>query len=372
MNLSGSLNLQPAPESPSPQGVAPTDPTVARALALLAQMRRIPMLRGGRISERRLQLRDEIGSTIEAQGVLARLAKRIAFQLVFKFDEGELGNQATWRAVGDELRRETEHLTANLRLVERQIIVALPKLSAGQIEGLLNDLTAESSTIARTVLNVALDAADPRAAARRYMAEYRHVAEQLKAVDPDIARTLANATFMARVPSKKAVQHFKRFAELFMKFRDDVGFARTVARAACRAPNPAKAAKSFIATYEAVLAELTSKGAEPDIARTLAGIASVGSDPVPTAHKLLKTFVAVVCLVKRTHPSVARTIALSACRGADPLAMARLYMNNYDAIVHMVSPIDPHRAREVAAQAFRSDNPLRWAKRYLRELQQTR
>lgn len=189
---------------------------------------------------------------------------------------------------------------------------ALPKLSAVHIEGLLEELTAENSTVARTVLNVALDAADPRAAARRYMAEYCRVAQQLEAIDPGIARTLANATFMARVPSEKAMLHFKHFADLFMKFRDDVGFARTVARAARRAPDATKAAKDFIETYDAVVAELTSKGAEPRIARSLAGVATLGSDPLQTAYKLLKNFEAVVDLVKRSHPWVARTIALSA------------------------------------------------------------
>lgn len=93
-------------------------------------------------------------------------------------------------------------LTANVGLVDRQIIVALPKLSAAHIEGLLAELTAENPTIARTVLNVTLDAAVPRAAARRYMAEYCRVAEQLEAIDPGVARTLANATSMARVPSE--------------------------------------------------------------------------------------------------------------------------------------------------------------------------
>jgi hypothetical protein len=344
---------------------------VSKAATLLQELRRTPMLTGGRQDERARSLRANIQMTLEEHRVLPRLAKRIAFQLILKFDDHELGDRATWRAVGDRLRRETEYLMAKVGLVERQIIVALPKLSVEQIESLLEELKADDSSIARTVLNAALDAANPRVTGTRYMAEYRRVAEHLKAIDPDIARTLANATFMARVPSKKAMHHFKHFADVFMKFRDDVGVARTVARAACRAPDPAKAAKSFIATYDALVAALTSEGAEPDIARTLAGIASLGSDPVPTAHKLLKNFEAVVGLVKRTHPWVARTIALSACRGAEPLRMARSYMKNYDAIVQMVSPIDPHRAREVAAQAFRSDNPLRWAKRFLIELQRS-
>lgn len=353
-----------------PRYVRPATPlAVAKAATLLENVRRTPMVRGGRENERRRILRGNIETTLEERSVLPRLAKRIALQLIFKFEERQLGDRATWCALGDQLRREAKYLMANVGLVDRQIIVALPKLSAAHIEGLLEELTAESPTIARTVLNVALDAADPRAAAKRYMAEYCRVAEQLEAIDPSIARTLANATFMARVPSEKATLHFKHFADLFMKFRDDVGFARTVARAACRSRDPITAAKTFIATYETIVADLTSVGIEPDIARTLAGVASLGSNPMSAARKLLENFESVVILVKRTHPWVARTIALSACRGAEPLTMARSYMKNYDTIVQMVSGIDPHRAREVAAQAFRSDNPLRWAKRYLNELQ---
>lgn len=196
--------------------------------------------------------------------------------------------------------------------------------------------------------------------------------KEFKAIDPDIARTVANATFMASVPREKASRHFRHFEALVAKFRDDVGFARTVAKAAFRAPDPIKAAERFVAAYDLLVADLTSRGLEPQIARTLAGIASLGAEPIPTAYKLVENFENVVRLVTRTHPWVARSVALSACRAADPLKTARAYMKNYDAIVRMINRIDPHYAREVASQAFRSDHPLQWAKRYLQELHQTR
>lgn len=175
-----------------------------------------------------------------------RLAERIARQLVFKFDTAALGDRSTWRAMGELLRREAERLQTQLGLVERQIVVALPKLSAKQIEDLLEELQARDATIARTVLNAALDAADPLTAARRYLAEFHGVVDQLKTVDPGVARTLANATFMAHAPREKAMSHFKRFAELMQRFRDDVEFVRTVARAAFRAPDPIKAKRSAV------------------------------------------------------------------------------------------------------------------------------
>ena len=256
-------------------------------------------------------------------------------------------------------------------LVERQIVVALPKLSAQQIEELLEELNASDSTIARTILNTALDAADPVTGARRYLAEFHAVVRELRNIDPGIARTFANATFMAHAPREKAMSHFKRFADLMTRFRDDVEFVRTVARAACRAVDPIQSAEAFIAEYDAVVAELMFTGVESSIARSLAAIASLAAEPLPAARKLLQNFEAVLALAKETHPQIARSIALSACRATEPLRAARLYMNNYDTIVRVIGQTDPRRASHVASQAFRSDNPLRWAKRYLAELQAT-
>jgi hypothetical protein len=149
-------------------------------------------------------------------------------------------------------------------------------------------------------------------------------------------------------------------------------FCATVAKAAFRAPDPIRAARTFIADYDAIVEELATKGVESQIARSLAGIASLAADPVPTARKLLQNFEDVLEVAKKTHPWVARSIALSACRASDPLTTARSYMKNYDTIVCLISGTDERRAREVAAQSFRSDNPLRWAKRYLTELREGR
>jgi hypothetical protein len=339
-----------------------------KAKGLLETLRQTPMRRGGRVSKRGRLLRRRISDAIEAQDVLTLLARRIAFQLVLKVDVAELGDRATWDAIGQRWRREIERLKNGIRLVDRQIIVALPKLSADHIEKLLHDLRAADPQIARTILNVALDAADPVAAAHRYLAEYHRVAEHVKTTDAGVARTLANATFMAHAPARKAARHFKQFADLEREFHGDVGFARTVARAACRAPDPTKVAQGFVAGYQAIVADLTSKGTQPHIARTLAAIASVGADPMPTAAKLLEKFEDVLRLAKKTHPTVARSIALSACRAADPLSVARLYMKNYDVIVRVISRTDAGRTRRVASQAFRSHEPLRWARRYLGQL----
>jgi hypothetical protein len=174
---------------------------------------------------------------------------------------------------------------------------------------------------------------------------------------------------MAHAPREKAVSHFKRFADLMTRVRDDVEFVRTVARAACRAPDPITAAEGFIAKYDALVTELTSTGVESSIARSLAAIASLSAEPLPAARKLLQNFEAVLVLAKETHPQVARSIALSACRASEPLRTARLYMNNYDTIIRVIGETDAGRASVVASQAFRSDNPLRWARRYLAQLQ---
>lgn len=154
------LSLQLTCDSvPRQSLLAMESPAGAKAAALLDNLRRTPMLRGGKVSERGLRLREGIATTIEGQGVLTRLAKRIAFQLSLKFDQHDLGDRSTWRAIGEQLRRDAEYLKETVGLVERQIIVGLPKLSAAQIEGFLEELNSRDPAIARTVLNVALDAA---------------------------------------------------------------------------------------------------------------------------------------------------------------------------------------------------------------------
>jgi hypothetical protein len=337
---------------------------------ILENVRRSPMTRGNKFTESRRILREAIASAIQREGVPERLAARISRQLVIKFEPRDLGGVSTWRGIGRLLREEIDRLQATLRLVERQLVVALPKLSAKQIEGFFAELKASDASIARTILNSALDAADPVTTGRRYLAEFHAVVKQLQCVDHGVARTFANATFMAHAPRAKAMAHFERFAQLMMRFRGDVSFVRTVARASFRAPDPIKAAEGFIADYDAIVAQLTSEGVERSIARSLAGIASLGAEPVTTARKLLDKFEGVLRVAKKTHPGVARSIALSACRATDPLDTARLYMKNYDRIVKAVSRTDARRAHKVAAQAFRTNDPMRWAKRYLAELQE--
>jgi hypothetical protein len=319
---------------------------------LLENLRRSPMTRGNKLAKPRRILREAIDSAIHREGVPERLAARISRQLVIKFEPRDLGGVSTWRGMGQLLREEIDRLQNNLHFVERQLIVALPKLSAKQIEDFFAELKASHATIARTILNAALDAADPFTTGRRYLAEFHAVVKQLQRVDHGVARTFANATFMAHTPRAKAMAHFERFAKLMMRFRNDVAFVRTVARAAFRAPDPIKAAEGFIADYDAVVTELTSQGAEPTVARSLASIASVGAEPLTNARKLLENFESVLRLGKRTHPSIARSVALSACRAADPLMTARMYMQNYDAIVKSVSRSDARRAHRAPHRRF--------------------
>src|SRR6266498_1522272 len=130
------------------------------AKALLETLRRTPLLRGGKFTRDKRRLRIRISRAIESQGVLQRLAQRIALQLVWKFDVPDLGDHTVWRATGQLLKQETERLRNHVGLVDRQIIVALPKLSAQQIEAFLDELCASEPTVARTILNVALDATE--------------------------------------------------------------------------------------------------------------------------------------------------------------------------------------------------------------------
>ena len=81
-------------------------------------------------------------------------------------------------------------------------------------------------------------------------------------------------------------------------------FARTVAKAACRASDPAAAAERFITDYNHILDDLTKSGTDPAIARSLASIASVAAEPLATAHILRERYTRVLPMfVPRIPPS---------------------------------------------------------------------
>jgi hypothetical protein len=232
-------------------------------------MRQTPMRRGALTDGQRAR-RVDIAIALQAQGIPTALADRVAFQLVAKFGDDELGDHAVWRAVGTILRQEAARLGRHLGLAERQIVQVLPKLSARQVEDFLDELSASDRRIARTIFDAAIDAATPLATGRRYLAEYHYLAEELEAVDPNMARTLANACFAAKAPRRTAVAHIQRFAKLLRQFHSDVKFARLVARVAFRASDPKKTAEDFVANYDAVIDMLTASGVDPQVAKTLA------------------------------------------------------------------------------------------------------
>jgi hypothetical protein len=327
------------------------------------------MIRGGRFDERRRILKAHLETTIENQGVGPRVAARIARQLVLKFQPSALGDASVWMVLGRLVRNDIVQLQQGLRLPDRLVAVAVPKLSVEQIEHLFRELRSVDAKLGRTLAEAALEAADPVAMGRRYGRAFTSAVDRLAKVDPRIARTLAAVAFRSRHPVGTALTHLRQFHTLVSEFEGDCTFARTVAKAAFAAPNPPQAAREFIRHYKGVVSELTSNGLEPTIARTLASIASLGTEPVPTAYKLLESFREVDAYVRRTHPRVARSVALAACRATYPLAMAETYLENYDRIVHVVSQKDAEHARAVAAQVFRSHDPDAWAERFLRQVQ---
>jgi hypothetical protein len=72
-----------------------------------------------------------------------------------QFCASDLRGPTTWRAMGALLRGESERLRADIDLVDRQIIEALPKLSLQQIVSFFAELRNSDSTIPRTILNAA-------------------------------------------------------------------------------------------------------------------------------------------------------------------------------------------------------------------------
>jgi hypothetical protein len=205
----------------------------ARARTLLQRMRATPMRRGALAKPARL-LRADLARALAEGGVPDILAQRVAFQLVIKIDSDQLRDRSAWLAVAAVLRDEMAMLTERVGLAERQIITVLPKLSAVEIAHFLDELTRADRKIARTVLDAAIDAADPIVTGRRYLAEYRLVAKQLRSIEPNIARTLANATFTAGMPLGKAMAHVQKFLTSIAKQKNHPDVARLLARAGFR------------------------------------------------------------------------------------------------------------------------------------------
>ena len=196
------------------------------------------------------------------------------FQLVLKCSPSQLGDERVWSALWSLVRHDVERLQQGLRLTDRLIRVGLPKLSAVDMEHLFNEMQRVDAKYGRTLAEAALDGADPREMARRYARAFTESVTRLVAKNPRIARTLAGAAFRSRHPLANALEYLSRFDALVHEFQGDVGFARTVARVAFIAPDPVRAARQFVHDYRAVVRQLTTRGLEPTIARTLAGIAS--------------------------------------------------------------------------------------------------
>jgi hypothetical protein len=341
---------------------------VDRARTLLENVRRTPMLRGGRLVEQRRMLKTHIETAMINQGVPERLAARIAFQLVFKCAPRQLGDGPVWDALGRQMCEEVDRLRQRLALTDRLIIVGLPKLSADDIERLFGEMRQVDARYGRTLAEAALDGAQPWTTARRYGKAFTDAVRRLTSKNPRVARTLAAAAFRSRHPLANALEYLSRFDTLVQEFERNVGLARTVARAAFIAPDPVRAARKFVRDYRTVVCELTAEGMEPSIARSLAGIAAMRGKPLKIACALVQKFREAENIVKRTHPQIARSVALAACRATDPIATARDYAANYDRIVETFERVDPRRARRVASQAFRTHDPMAWATRFHRQL----
>jgi hypothetical protein len=339
-----------------------------RARTLLENVRRTPMLRGGRLVERRRLLKGHLESAMIDEGVPERLAARIAFQLVLKCSSPHLGDAPVWSAIAKHVHEEVDRLRHRLGLTDRLLAVGVPKLSADDIERLFAEMQRVDTRYGRTLAEAALDGADPWAMARRYGKAFTDAVKRLSNKNPRIARTLAAAAFRSRHPRVNALEYLSRFDTLVQEFEGNVAFARTVAKAAFTAPDPVRAARRFVREYRSVERELTTQGTEPSIARSLAGIASLCGDPLKTAYALVQKFRDVQDLVTRTHPQIARSVALAACRATDATGTARAYVDNYNRILEMFERVDPRRARKIANQAFRTNDPMRWATRFHHQL----
>jgi hypothetical protein len=175
-------------------------------------MRETPMRRGA-VPLKARQLTRDIARAIASADVPPALARRVAFQLVFKFHWRDLFDEPEWIAAGGMLRREIARLRSALGMGLPRIVAVLPKVSADRLIEFYDELTKTDARIARTILHAAANTSDPLAIGRRYLADYRLIARKVRAVDPAMARSVAAATFTAGAPLSKAMEYVKQRAK---------------------------------------------------------------------------------------------------------------------------------------------------------------
>jgi hypothetical protein len=92
---------------------------VDRARTLLENVRRTPMVRGGRLVEQRRLLKAQIENAMIDHGVPERLSARMAFQLVLKCPPNQLGDGPVWNAIAGHVRDELGRLGDTVLLRDR-------------------------------------------------------------------------------------------------------------------------------------------------------------------------------------------------------------------------------------------------------------
>ena len=151
-----------------------------------------------------------------------------------------------------------------------------------QIVDLLEELRSTRRHYCSHVLDAALDAADPLTAGAPIPRRVPCVVDATTTIDPGVARTFANATFMARRAARKGDVSFQT-----LRGSDDAFSRRGRLRLAPLQGQPSvlpirsKPQQAFITDYDAIVAELTSSGVESNIARSLAAIASLSARALP-------------------------------------------------------------------------------------------
>ena len=120
----------------------PSVSAVDRARTVLENVRRTPMLRGGRLVEQRRMLKAHIESAMIEHSVPDRLAARVAFQLVLKCRTNQLGDAAVWDAIGGQVHDELDRLRQRLALLARRELGELALMLAQPLRQLLHERRA--------------------------------------------------------------------------------------------------------------------------------------------------------------------------------------------------------------------------------------
>ena len=257
------------------------------------------------------------------------------------------------------------NLLAGIGLNRDQMYSAMKKLSLYEIAEL-------GEGYPKSIVNFALEAADPKEAAQKYMAKYEDVAADVSKTEPDIARSVAASTYYLKDHKGAAAKYVKRYRRVLRHLKgEDPKIAKTIALVAFKLDDPVGTADRYLGNFNDVVGHIrrkapkTQSGEDIDLARAVAGATFTAEKPAEAADRLLRKYDSAHQHIMPRRPDIAKTIARAAFTADDETAAADRFLESFELVASHMSGVEPELGKTIASRSFMAKDPLAEADRQL-------